>query len=245
MTVTTGESGRKQINLPNSPPLRRRPPVGPPTPFQLLQFVIVSPDWGDSMALSVIGAGFGRTGTHSLNLGLEILGFGPCHHMEDVMASPQQKAWFRAAGRGEPVDWDEVYAGYKSAVDWPTAYFWRELAAHYPDAKLILTVRNSEDWYKSASATIFATSGTIDPESFGRAVIQDKIFGGRTDDETHAIAVLEQHNADVIAAFPPERLLIYEVKDGWPPLCRFLGVPIPVEPFPTSNSTEEFRNRRP
>ena len=106
------------------------------------------------MALSVIGAGFGRTGTHTLNLALEMLGFGPCHHMEDVMAHPEQKELFRAAGRGEPVDWDALYAGYKSAVDWPTAYFWRELAEHFPEAKLILTVRNSEEWYKSARATI-------------------------------------------------------------------------------------------
>ena len=196
------------------------------------------------MALSVIGAGFGRTGTHTLNLALEKLGFGPCHHMEDVMASPEQKAWFRAAGRGEPVDWDEVYAGYKSAVDWPTAYFWRELADHFPDAKIILTVRNSEDWYKSARATIFNTMGqTADPASFGRAVIAEKIFGGRIDDETHAIEVLERHNADVIEAFGPSRLLDYNVADGWPKLCAFLGVPVPKEPFPHSNSTAEFQSR--
>lgn len=193
------------------------------------------------MALEVIGAGFGRTGTHTLKLALEMLGFGPCHHMVDVNESEQQKAWFRAAGRGEPVNWDEVYAGYKSAVDWPTAYFWRELAAYYPDAKIILTVRNSEDWYKSARATIFNTMGqTADPASFGRAVIADKIFGGRIEDETHAIAVLEQHNADVIAAIEPGRLLEYEVADGWPKLCAFLGVPVPAEPFPFTNTTAEF-----
>lgn len=195
------------------------------------------------MALSVIGAGFGRTGTHTLNLALEKLGFGPCHHMEDVMASPEQKAWFRAAGRGEPVDWDEVYAGYKSAVDWPTVYFWRELAGHFPAAKLILTVRNSEDWYKSARATIFANAGTPDPDSFGRAVVQGKVFGGRIDDETHCIEVLEAHNAEVIAAFPPSRLLIYNVADGWPKLCAFLGVPVPAEPFPHSNTVADFQRR--
>lgn len=195
------------------------------------------------MALSVIGAGFGRTGTHSLNLALEILGFGPCHHMEDVMASPQQKAWFRDAGRGEPVDWDEIYAGYKSAVDWPTAYFWRDLAAHFPDAKLILTVRNSEDWYKSARATIFANAGTPDPDSFGRFVVQAKIFGGVTDDETHAIKVLEDHNAEVIRAFPPARLLVYQSTDGWPKLCAFLGVPIPADPFPHTNTIADFQSR--
>jgi hypothetical protein len=198
----------------------------------------------NDMALSVIGAGFGRTGTHTLNLALEMLGFGPCHHMEDVIGSEQQKAWFRAAGRGEKMDWDEVYAGYKSAVDWPTAYFWRELAAHFPQAKIILTVRNSEEWYKSARATIFNTMGEAsDPDSFGRAVIAAKVFGGRVDDETHAIEVLEQHNAEVMNAFPPSRLLVYQVADGWPKLCSFLGVPIPAEPFPHSNTTREFMAR--
>lgn len=195
------------------------------------------------MALSVIGAGFGRTGTHSLKLALEMLGLGPCHHMEEVIHSDQQKAWFRAAGRGEPVDWDEIYAGYNSAVDWPTAYFWRELAAHFPQAKLILTVRNSEAWYKSARATIFANRGTPDPDSFGRAVVQGKIFGGRVDDETHAIKVLEDHNAEVIRTIPPARLLIYEAADGWPKLCNFLGVPVPAAPFPHSNTVADFQNR--
>ncbi|RVA74724.1 sulfotransferase family protein, partial [Mesorhizobium sp. M7A.F.Ca.CA.001.08.2.1] len=100
------------------------------------------------MAFSVIGAGFGRTGTHTLNLALEMLGFGPCHHMEDVNSNPEHRDLIRAAGRREPANWDVVYAGYKSAVDWPTAYFWRELAEYFPDAKLILTVRNPEDWYR-------------------------------------------------------------------------------------------------
>ena len=195
------------------------------------------------MALSVIGAGFGRTGTYSLNLALEMLGFGPCHHMDDVNASAEQKALFRAAGLGLPVDWDAAYAGYKSAVDWPTAYFWRELAAHFPDAKIILTVRNSEDWYKSVKSTILALSPGADPASFGEAVIRQKIFGGRTDDETHCIEVLEAHTAEVIRSIPPERLLAYQVSQGWPKLCGFLGVPIPADPFPTSNSTTEFKAR--
>ena len=196
------------------------------------------------MTLSVIGAGFGRTGTHSLKLALEMLGLGPCHHMSEVMRSEQQKAWFRAAGRGEPVDWDQVYAGYNSAVDWPTAHFWRELAAHYPEAKIILTVRNSEDWYRSAKATIFNTMGPdSSPDSFGVAVIRNKVFGGNLDDEAHVIEVLEQHNADVIRTAPAGRLLEYNVADGWPKLCAFLGVSVPSEPFPLTNTTSEFQQR--
>jgi hypothetical protein len=196
------------------------------------------------VALSVIGAGFGRTGTHSLKLALERLGLGPCHHMSDVIASPEQTALWRAAARGEPIDWEVAYAGYKSAVDWPTAYYWRELAEYYPDAKIILTVRNSEEWYKSARNTIFGTMrADANPASFGVMVIANKIFGGRPEDETHAIEVLEKHNAEVMRTIEPDRLLIYQISEGWPKLCGFLGVPVPAEPFPLSNTTPEFQAR--
>jgi hypothetical protein len=194
------------------------------------------------MALSVIGAGFGRTGTHSLNLALEAIGYGPCHHMADVMRSDQQKAFFRAAGRGEPVDWDEAYAGFVSAVDWPTAFFWRELADYYPDARIILTLRDPSKWFDSASETIFQTMGPdASPESFGVAVIRNKIFGGNLTDRAHVIAVMERCYAEIVATIPPERLLQYEVHEGWPKLCAFLGVPEPAEAFPLTNTTESFR----
>jgi Sulfotransferase domain len=93
------------------------------------------------MALRVIGAGFGRTGTHSLKLALEQLGFAPCHHMYEVRAHPEQLAFWQAAARGELPDWDEVFAGFAAQVDWPGARFWRELAEHFPHAKVILSVR--------------------------------------------------------------------------------------------------------
>jgi hypothetical protein len=196
------------------------------------------------MGLSVIGAGFGRTGTYSLNLALEMLGFGPCHHMADVQQSNAQKAWFRAAGRGEKVDWDDVYAGFNSAVDWPTCHFWRELAAHYPAAKIILSTRDPAKWYDSARATIFNTmSDDANTETFGVAVIRKKVFSDRLDDKAHVMAVMEAHNRAVIDAIPPERLLVYQVSEGWPRLCAFLGVPVPAEPFPLTNTTDEFRTR--
>ena len=196
------------------------------------------------MGLSVIGAGVGRTGTYSLKLGLEELGLGPCHHMSDVNRSPEQKALWRAAGKGMLPDWDVAYSGYRSAVDWPTAHFWRELAAYYPEAKVILTVRNPEAWYKSVAETIGLTMGPgNDPESFGVAVIGNGVFGGRFDDRSHAIATYEAHNAAVQAALPAERLLTYDVSEGWEPLCALLGKPIPTTPFPRTNSTAEFRAR--
>jgi hypothetical protein len=194
------------------------------------------------MALKVFGAGFGRTGTASMKQALEILGLGPCHHMWEVMSNPAQLALWRAAARGALPDWDEAFAGYRSAVDWPSAYFWREVSAHYPEAKVLLTVRSAESWYESMDRTILPVLRTsTNPDSIGVRLVGGRVFGGRLDDRAHAIAVYEKNIADVQAAFPPERLLTYRLGDGWQPLCRFLGMPVPDMSYPQSNSTEQFR----
>ena len=108
------------------------------------------------MTLKVIGAGFGRTGTNSLKVALEQLGYTPCHHMKEVGLSLEQIRWFDRASRGEAVDWDEVYGKFEAAVDWPTVSYYEQLAAHFPDAKVILSARDPDAWYKSARETIFA-----------------------------------------------------------------------------------------
>ncbi len=193
------------------------------------------------MALSVIGAGFGRTGTASMKLALEALGLGPCHHMKEVLARPEQIALWRRAARGRLPDWDEAFAGYHCAVDWPSAFFWRELSAYYADAKILLTVRDAESWYASMANTIFRTLETsTESASIGLKLIGERVFAGRWDDRDHAIAVYEKNTAEVQAAFGPERLLTYNLGDGWEPLCRFLGKPVPDTPYPRSNSAEEF-----
>ncbi len=193
------------------------------------------------MALSVIGAGFGRTGTESMKLALEALGLGPCHHMKEVLAKPEQIALWRAAARGRLPDWDEAFAGYNSAVDWPAAFFWRELSAYYGNAKILLTVRGAEGWYASMAKTIFHTLETsTDSASIGVKLIGERVFGGRIGDPAHAMAVYEKNTAGVQAAFGPDRLLTCNLGDGWEPLCRFLGKPVPDTPFPRSNSAEEF-----
>jgi hypothetical protein len=194
------------------------------------------------MPLEVIGVGMGRTGTHSLKLALTRLGFGPCHHMTELIGSEEHTRLWRAHVRGESPGWEKLYAGYRSAVDWPTAHYWRELAAAYPDAKLVLTVRDPESWHKSVVATIAnAMTAGNNPESFAVKVIGNEVFGGRILDRAHAIAVYEAHNAAVKSAFGPDRLLVYEVAEGWEPLCAHLGVPVPDEPFPLTNTTAEFR----
>lgn len=192
--------------------------------------------------LKVIGAGFGRTGTHSMKQALEILGLGPCHHMAEVLSNPDQLAKWRAIAAGETPDWDDVLAGYAAAIDWPSAYYWRQLANYYPDARVLLTVRSPDSWYKSFSATILHGIGPeSSPDSFGHKIIRNEIFGGNPENRDVAIAAFNRNTAEVKAAIPGNRLLVYEVGDGWEPLCRFLDVPVPERSFPSSNSTEEFR----
>jgi Sulfotransferase domain len=131
-----------------------------------------------------------------------------------------------------------------SACDWPTAYFWRELAAHFPAAKIVLTTRDPAKWFDSATQTIFNTmSDDVNPDSFGVAVIRNKVFSGNVADKAHVTAVLEANTRDVVAGVPRERLLVYQVSEGWPRLCAFLGLPEPAEPFPLTNTTGEFRGR--
>ena len=192
------------------------------------------------MALSVIGAGFGRTGTESMKLALEHLGLGPCHHMKEVIADPAKVRLWRAIARGEPPDWEAVFAGYRSAVDWPSAFFWREIAERYPRAKIILTLRSAESWYASMEKTILEHIGPgNDPDSVGVKLIGERVFGGRLD-RAHVVAAFEKNTADVQAAFGADRLLTYHVGDGWEPLCRFLGKPVPEVEYPRTNKAEDF-----
>jgi len=194
------------------------------------------------MSLEVIGAGFGRTGTLSMKEALEILGLGPCHHMMEVTSNDEQREQWRAIAGGATPDWAHVFAGYRSVVDWPGAYFWRELAAFYPAAKVLLTVRDPEQWYESASNTIFrSVANNPNPDSVGVKLVGERVFGGRLDDKAHAIAIYEQNIVDVQRAIGPDRLLTYHVGDGWEPLCRFLGLAIPDEDYPQKNSTKDFR----
>ena len=203
------------------------------------------------MALRVIGAGFGRTGTSSLKLALEQLGFGPCHHMFELWEHPEQLPHWQAAARGEGPDWTEVFAGYESQIDWPGARFWRELAEHFPDARVILSIRDEDSWYESVQSTIVplararALAGTAHMRAVAEMayeVIAQQIFDGKLADRAHAISVFRRHNAEVQRTIPANRLLTYQVSEGWRPLCRFLGVAEPETPFPHSNRRETFRS---
>lgn len=201
------------------------------------------------MTLRVIGAGLGRTGTLSLKLALEQLGFGPCFHMVELFQRPALAELWERVAKGERANWERVFEGYAATVDWPSCNFYEELAKAYPAAKIILTLRDPVSWYESTQKTIFAD---LDEElrdqsnawaRMTKIVIQD-FFDGRLHEPEHVIAVYKRHNERVKRVIPAERLLVYEVPQGWEPLCKFLSVPVPATPFPKANTTEEFLARQ-
>lgn len=201
------------------------------------------------MTLAVIGGGLCRTGTHSLKLALETLGFGPCYHMAEVFEHPGHAEAWHALIDGTSHDFDSVLSGYRSAVDLPVAYFWRELAAANPKANIILTERDENAWFESVRNTIFERLAA-DPETarypaqfhMARHLVVDCLFGGDLTRD-NVIAVYRHHNEEVRLAISPERLLVFEGSQGWAPLCDFLGVAVPGQPYPKTNTTEEFQAR--
>ena len=215
------------------------------------------------MGLDVIGAGFGRTGTTSLKAALERLGFGPCYHMTELFEHPEHLDVWRAAVRGETVDWEGPLKDYRSTLDWPGAPFYEDLMEAYPEARVILTVRDPERWYESTLNTIYEMNKTAYSPLFtlmswvvpqvrnvkrAIGVVDDlawrEAFGGRFEHREHAIAVFHEWNEGVKRRVPAEKLLVYDVKEGWGPLCEFLGVETPEgEPFPHLNDTKVFRRR--
>ena len=213
------------------------------------------------MSLQVIGSGVGRTGTHSLKLALEQLGFGKCYHMAELFQHPENIIYFQKAERGENVEWDKVFEGYKSAVDYPVARYYKQLIAAYPNAKIIHTLRDAESWYQSAIETIFwatkpsagrmlsmllkmpfnATVRKRFPVLKYDGELVDNVFGKNLRDKQEVIKRYNAINQETLNYLPKDRSLVYEVKAGWEPLCNFLNVPVPSTPFPRSNSREDFK----
>jgi hypothetical protein len=201
------------------------------------------------MPLEVIGSGLGRTGTKSLQSALDLLGFGPCYHMMEVFAHREVMPLWIAAGEGR-ADWEAIFAGYRSAVDYPAAAYWRELALHYPEARVVHTIREPESWFESTQATIFRPGGVAEQAMAAGGITADffrsftRDLDGHLHDRAFLIDYFRRHTESVKTAIPAGRLLVYQVSDGWEPLCDFLGVPVPDSPFPSENSRAEFIARR-
>lgn len=198
------------------------------------------------MALQLVGAGLGRTGTHSLKLALEQLLGAPCYHMTEVFSRPDHVAEWRRAVEGGNPDWDLVFDGFAAAVDWPTAAFYRQLMERYPDAVVLLSTRtDAAEWYKSAQATILSVMEKV---ADAPPDLEHMILGMFTTtftpdwrDPGACMAAYDRHNAGVRSVVPADRLVEWQPGDGWAPLCRALGVPEPADPFPHVNTTAEFR----
>ena len=197
------------------------------------------------MALKIVGAGAGRTGTHSLKIALEQLLGGTCHHMLEIFERPDQVEGFTRAFDGEPVDWSALLSDFTAMVDFPGSLFWREIAAANPEAPILLSSRPSEDWYRSASNTIFLAFDKVPPElapwmDAVRRGLHDR-FSDDFENEDAMIAAYEKHNAEVRAEVSADRLIDWTPSDGWNPICAALDLPVPAEPFPLTNTTSEFR----
>jgi hypothetical protein len=216
------------------------------------------------MAIEIIGAGFGRTGTLSLKFALEKLGYDKTYHMMELIATPEHlKHWQQLEAGGEP-DWDELFENYKASVDFPGCIYYKEMMKRYPNAKVILTVRDPEKWYKSCSDTIakdmppvataiMSVVSLVNPKlrkmmgvfRFAKKTVWKRFFQDRFhSDKEFAMKVFTDFNEEVKKFVPADKLLVFEVKDGWAPLCKFLNKAVPLESFPKVNDTEEFNNRR-
>jgi hypothetical protein len=213
--------------------------------------------------MKVIGAGLPRTATLTQKISLEMLGFGPCYHMVNVLQDLSLAPQWAAAFDGNP-DWDKVFAGHQASVDWPGSFFWRDLAEHYPDAKVLLSVRSGESWANSMKNTIWGVfyddvlmrhlsdaRANIDPGwrdyiELMKAMWQKSgLIGEMTGlfDPAVLAAAMERHNQEVRDTIPAERLLEWKPADGWEPLCEFLEVPVPQAPIPHVNDSAMFAGR--
>jgi hypothetical protein len=197
------------------------------------------------MPLKIIGAGFGRTGTRSLKAALEELGFVKCYHLLEVIKHPGHFALWADIAEGGTPDWESLFQGYQAVLDWPAASFYKELVAAYPDAKVILSLRDPEDWHQNVLTSLYQSSKIsggwlrILPFSLYRflkalnKLIWQDTFHGKFEDMAYTIGVFNQHIKEVKSSVPRDRLLIFDARQGWEPLCAFLGVPVPEgKPFP-------------
>ncbi len=198
------------------------------------------------MSLRVIGAGFGRTGTASLKLALEKLLGAPCYHMIEVFRHPEHIALWDQAAQGNMPDWNKLFEGYAAAVDFPSCVFWPEQMRAFPDALVLLSLRDPEQWWQSASETIFGPHDIpiVSPE--WRAMVAAMFarqWQGKPLDRESSIAAMQANTARALGEVPRERLLVWSPGEGWEPICKALGVPVPAEPFPRTNTREDWRVR--
>jgi hypothetical protein len=214
------------------------------------------------MSIKIIGAGFPRTGTNTLKAALETLGFSKTYHMKELLVHPENLHYWLTLEQTGTTNWDELYHGYVATVDFPAYPWYQEHLKRYPDARVILTVRPFEKWYASIGSTIWKAGPQTLPQKlammskllvnprlrkvikcvkFAKRMIFQVELQGKFEDKAFAEKVFNDHIEKVKATVPPEKLLIYDVTEGWGPLCSFLGVPEPQGELPHLNKKENFR----
>ena len=196
------------------------------------------------MTIRIIGAGFGRTGTDSLRHALNMLGVGPCHHMKEVSPCDVQKDLWSRKAYDEDIPWSDLFAGFNSVVDWPGAHFWEELMSVYPKASVVMTYRDPESWWRSFEKTILPFLLRMkdeNPAGMPWRLIGLNTFDGRPEDKE---LVLDRYIRNIERArniVPAERYFEMNLGEGWDRLCAFLDVPCPDEPYPSGNTSADFR----
>ena len=204
--------------------------------------------------LRVIGAGVSRTGTRSLAIALEYVGFGKCYRMLQIAEHPEHIAEWQKLRRGEIPNYDFLFSGYSSCTDFPAAFYYKELMHRYPAAKVILTVRDADSWYESACKTVFrkprasffwsarikglvlrSERAVPDAMRFAINLVHEEFFEGCVGDRERAKTIYCEWVDAVQRSVPSDRLLVFDVREGWAPLCRFLDVSVPQVSFPRSN----------
>lgn len=211
--------------------------------------------------IKVIGAGLFRTGTMSLKHALEELGFAKCYHFVEMLYNPEHIPVWKAAANGESIDWEKLFTGYQATTDSPACHYYRELMELYPEAKVVLTVRSPESWYKSAYNTIYSHNRpllhrkilfsalslfkplpkiVLDAWEITERLEWEGFFESKFADKAFAIEKFNQHIEEVKETVPSDRLLVYNLKEGWEPLCNFLNVPIPNHPLQHLNDASSF-----
>lgn len=214
------------------------------------------------MSIKIIGAGLPRTGTNTLKDCLEKLGYHKTYHMKELLVHPENLHYWKTLKETGTTQWDELYNGYQATVDFPCYPWYKEHMKRYPDAKVILTTRPFDKWYTSVYSTIWQAGPQTLPQKLGmmlklitnprlrsvigcvklsKAMIFGSTFEGKFQDKVEAEKLFNKHHEDVKAYVPSDKLLIFEASEGWEPLCKFLGVPVPNEPFPHLNKKENFK----
>jgi hypothetical protein len=214
------------------------------------------------MSIKIIGAGLPRTGTNTLKECLEKLGYMKTYHMKELLVHPENLHYWKTLKETGTTNWEELYNGYQATVDFPGYPWYKEHMKKYPEAKVILTVRPFDKWYSSIHSTIWQAgpqtiSQKIDMMSkllfnprlrsvikcvkFAKQTIFANHLQGKFEDKAFAEKVFNEHIEEVKAYVPAEKLLVYDVSEGWGPLCKFLGAPEPTEPLPHLNKKENFK----